>query len=219
MAMMTSPDPMRVLVVDDHDTFAELLVGALDREVDMVCVGHATTGAEGVAMVGRLGADVVLMDIQLPDMDGFAATEQILATDSTVRVVMLTAHASAHLVARAARAGACAFLHKTGHLADVLVTLRTARSGDLAIDPALAARLVKRGVSTPSRPTLTPREQEVLELMGTGKDVTTIARELQMAPHTCRGHVKSLLAKLGAHSQLEAVIVAVRTGLIHLDEV
>ena len=57
MAMMTSPDPMRVLVVDDHDTFAELLVGALDREVDMVCVGHATTGAEGVAMVGRLGAD------------------------------------------------------------------------------------------------------------------------------------------------------------------
>ena len=89
MAMMTSPDPMRVLVVDDHDTFAELLVGALDREVDMVCVGHATTGAEGVAMVGRLGADVVLMDIQLPDMDGFAATEQILAADSTVRVVML----------------------------------------------------------------------------------------------------------------------------------
>jgi len=74
-------------------------------------------------------------------------------------------------------------------------------------------------VSTPSRPTLTPREQEVLELMSTGKDVTTIARELQMAPHTCRGHVKSLLAKLGAHSQLEAVIVAVRTGLIHLDEV
>ena len=93
MAMMTSPDPMRVLVVDDHDTFAELLVGALDREVDMVCVGHATTGGEGVAMVGRLGADVVLMDIQLPDMDGFAATEQILAADSTVRVVMLTAHA------------------------------------------------------------------------------------------------------------------------------
>ena len=160
------------------------------------------------------------MDIQLPDMDGFAATEQILAADSTVRVVMLTAHASAHLVARAARAGACAFLHKTGHLADVLTTVRTARTGDLTIDPALAARLVKRGVSTPVRsPTLTPREQEVLELMGTGKDVTTIARELQMAPHTCRGHVKSLLAKLGAHSQLEAVIVAVRTGLIHLDEV
>jgi DNA-binding NarL/FixJ family response regulator len=219
MATMTSPDPMRVLVVDDHDTFAELLVGALDREVDLSCVGHATTAAEGVAMVDRLRPDVVLMDIQLPDMDGFAATEQILAADSTVRVVILTAHASAHLVARAARAGACAFLHKTGHLSDVLTTLRTARTGDLTIDPALAARLVKRGVTTPSRPTLTPREQEVLELMGTGKDVTTIARELQMAPHTCRGHVKSLLAKLGAHSQLEAVIVAVRTGLIHLDEV
>ena len=131
MAMMTSPDPLSVLVVDDHDTFAELLVGALDREVDLVCVGHATTGGEGVAMVDRLGPDVVLMDIQLPDMDGFAATEQILAADGTVRVVMLTAHASAHLVARAARAGACAFLHKTGHLSDVLTTVRTARTGDL----------------------------------------------------------------------------------------
>src|SRR4051812_37239658 len=69
MAMMTSPDRLRVLVVDDHDTFAELLVGALDREVDLVCVGHATTGGEGDAMVDRLGPDVVLMDIQLPDMD------------------------------------------------------------------------------------------------------------------------------------------------------
>ena len=165
MATMAG-DPTRVLVVDDHHTFAELLMGALQRESDLLCIGHAATGRDGVAMSLQLHAHAVLMDLQLPDMDGFTATERILAQDDTIRVMMLTAHASASLVARAVRAGACAYLNKTGHLVDVLSALRRARRGDLVIAPALIARWDESRERTPFRPTLTPREQDVLELMG-----------------------------------------------------
>jgi DNA-binding NarL/FixJ family response regulator len=160
------------------------------------------------------------MDLQLPDIDGFAATAQIVAINPDVRVIMLTAHVTATVVADAAASGVCGFLPKDGHLADMLTTVRTAEPGSLAVDPALLARLIGEP-QTPSRTLerpLSQRELTVLTRMADGKDVTNIARELSISAHTCRGHVKAVLSKLGAHSQLEAVIIAVRIGLIAIKD-
>jgi len=220
MTTLTDKTTLRVLVVDDHTTFAELLTAAIDREPDLVSVGHASTGTAGVAMFDELRPDVVLMDLRLPDIDGFAATAQIVAIDPTVRVIMLTAHVTATVVADAAASGVCGFLPKDGHLADMLRTVRTAEPGNMAVDPALLARLMGQP-QTPSRVLarpLTQREHSVLAWMADGKDVTNIARELNISAHTCRGHVKAVLSKLGAHSQLEAVIIAVRIGLVAIND-
>jgi DNA-binding NarL/FixJ family response regulator len=211
-------DVLRVLVVDDHRTFAELLTQAIDREPDLVSVGHATTGAGGVSMFAQLRPDVVLMDLQLPDIDGFVATAQIVAMSPGVRVIMLSAHATATVVDKAVTSGACGFLPKDGHFADMLTTIRTARPGALAVDPALVTRLIDKPAAAPPklvRP-LSQRELSVLIHMADGRDVTSIALEMSISSHTCRGHVKSVLSKLGAHSQLEAVIIAVRIGLIQI---
>lgn len=220
MAVLTNCTTLRVLVVDDHSTFAELLTGAIDRERDLVSVGHATNGADAVAMFAELRPDVVLMDVQLPDIDGFAATAQILAMSPDARVIMLTAHVTADAVANAAASGICGFLAKDGHFADLLSTLRTAKRGSLAVDPVLVTRVVDqpRTARHPLARPLSQRELSVLVHMADGRDVTTIAHDLQISSHTCRGHVKSLLSKLGAHSQLEAVVTAVRIGLIQIQD-
>lgn len=213
-------DVLRVLVVDDHRTFAELLTQAIDREPDLVSVGHATTGGGGVSMFARLRPDVVLMDLQLPDIDGFVATAQIVAMSPGVRVIMLSAHATATVVDKAVTSGACGFLPKDGHFADMLTTIRTARPGALAVDPALVTRLIDQpatGRPTLARP-LSQRELSVLIHMADGRDVTSIAQKMGISSHTCRGHVKGVLSKLGAHSQLEAVIIAVRIGLIQISD-
>lgn len=213
-----------MLVVDDHLTFAELLTSALDREPDLVSVGQAHTGADGVTLAREQAPDIVIMDVELPDMDGFAATEAILRDRPGTRVVVLTAHAAPEFVARAATSGACGFLPKDGSLQEMLGTLRSARPGSLAIHPSLLTKLAapqprhpEPAERLPTLPPLTQRERDVLELMGQGKDVRTIARELGISTSTCRGYVKSLLMKLDAHTQLEAVVLAVQHGLLRLN--
>jgi DNA-binding NarL/FixJ family response regulator len=211
---------LRVLVVDDHGTFAELLTAAIDLEPDLVSVGYAPSGGSAVAMYAELRPDVVLMDPQLPDMDGFAAAAQIVAMNPEARVIVLTAHVTATAVATAAASGVCGFLSKEGKLEDLLKTVRTAKPGSLAVDPALVTRLFDqpppagRALARP----LSKRELSVLVGMADGKRVTSIAYELRISSHTCRRHVKNLLSKLGARSQLEAVIIAVRIGLVQIHE-
>lgn len=211
-------DQISVLVVDDHQTFAELLALALLAEPTLRYVGHARTSAEALHMVGMLRPDVVLMDVELPDLDGLATTELLLQRYPQQRVVVLTAHAEAALVARAALAGACGFLPKGGALADVLQALRTAHRGGMVVPAHLLAGALAAPVAGPSAGAaagLTGREREVLTMMGRGSDTRGIARELGISLHTCRGYIKSILAKLGAHSQLEAVMTAIQLGLFN----
>ena len=220
MTLLTNEAELRVLVVDDHSTFAELLTQAIDREPDFVSVGHTSTGAGAVAMFAEHRPDIVLMDLQLPDIDGFAVTAQLVAMSPGVRVIMLTAHVTAAVVADAGTCGACGFLPKDGRFEDLLSTLRTARPGSLAVDPAVLGRLIDQPRTTRrslARP-LSQRELSVLVRLADGRDVTSIAHELRISSHTCRGHVKGVLSKLGAHSQLEAVILAARIGLIQIGD-
>ncbi len=212
--------PTRVLVVDDHLTFAQLLSRALDAEPDLQCVGHSLNAEDGVAAAIDLAPDIVLMDLQLPDRDGISATAELTARDPEMKVLILTAHASPFEMSRAGAAGASGFLAKDGSLDDVLNALRTARRGSLILPAAVLAEFTRPATPPAHGPEspLTPRELEVLRKLGQGLDPRAIANELGVSLHTCRGYVKSILAKLEVHSQLEAVVVASRSGLIQLGE-
>jgi len=206
-----------VVIVDDHRVFAELLALALKSEADFECVGHAQSVADGAALVESLQPDIVVMDVKLGDGDGIAATAELTARYPDLRVVVLTAYVEQQLLQRAAAAKACALLPKDGELVGMLQVLRTAKRGGFSVHPELLRRLVGRAEAPKARPpALTKREQEVLQMLAAGLDARLIAREMNISVNTCRGYVKSLLAKLGAHSQLEAVAIAMRHGLINV---
>ncbi|MBG6179545.1 response regulator [Arthrobacter sp. CAN_A1] len=209
---------IRVLIVDDHATFAELLAQALAREPDLVSVGFATSIGTAIEKFMVLLPDLVVMDYHLPDGDGITAAERILAVAPDTRVVMLTGDPDSQALTRAAGSGICAFLPKDGSLTTLLETLRHSRNGGMMVHPLLVAQLGARR-KTPAPGTrvtaLTQRELEVLQLMAEGRDVRANARALGITENTCRGYVKSILCKLGAHSQLEAVAVAARLGFLN----
>jgi DNA-binding NarL/FixJ family response regulator len=205
-----------VVIVDDHGLFAQLLAMALNAEQDLTCIGQAHSVAAGKAMVEALQPDLVVMDVQLGDGDGIDAAAELTAKHPDLRVVVLTAYVEPRLLQRAAAANACALLPKDGELNGMLHTLRTAQRGGFAVHPELLRRLVSAQEPAAFQPpALTRREQDVLQLLAAGVEVRLIAREVGISVHTCRGYVKSLLAKLGAHSQLEAVAIAMRHGLVH----
>jgi DNA-binding NarL/FixJ family response regulator len=212
----TSNDAVRVLVVDDHQTFAELLAGALASS-GMESVGTARTAAQAVAMVEDLQPDVVVMDIEMPHQDGLAATRRIREVAPRTVVAVVTAHRDPEWVVRAAQAGASAFIPKDGSLTEMIEVLNRVQAGQMLVAPSTFAGGPTSGPpagSANQRPTLTRREQEVLDCLGHGMQVKMIARVLGITLETCRGYVKSLHTKLGARSQLEAVVKAQQVGLL-----
>ncbi len=207
----------RVVVVDDHRTFSDLLALMLGAEPDFDCVGKATSVTTALAMVDELRPDLVLMDVHLGDGDGIAATAELTRIHPGLRVVVLTAHADLALMNRAADAGACCLLTKTGSLPDMLEALRHSRRGGLMVPPALLRTLTMSQPHTISHlPPLTRRERDVLRKLAGGSDARAIAMHLGISVNTCRGYLKSLMLKLGAHSQLEAVVIATSNGLVSL---
>jgi DNA-binding NarL/FixJ family response regulator len=211
-----APQPTTsILVVDDQTTFSDLLAMALNAEPDFTCVGTAPSVAKALAMVEELRPDLVLMDVRLGDGDGVTATAELTRLYPQIRVVVLTAHTDTALMQRAADAGACCLLPKDGSLPDMLEALRTARRGGLVVHPALLKSLIATQPPKPGYlPPLSRRERDVLRMLADGSDAKTIAKDLGIAVNTCRGYVKSLLLKLNAHSQLEAVVIATNHGLV-----
>ena len=209
----------RVLVVDDHRTFAELLATALSA-AGMTSLGTANSGAQAVALARELQPDVVVMDIQMPHQDGLAATRRIREVAPGAVVVVVTAHSDPDWVVRSAQAGASAFVPKDGSLDEMLDVLTRARAGQMLVAPStFAAGVVPTPrVAPDSRPQLTRREREVLDCLARGLPVKGVARVLGITQETCRGYIKSLHAKLGARSQLEAVIRAQQLGLVRLPD-
>ncbi|RTL62628.1 MAG: response regulator transcription factor [Pseudonocardiaceae bacterium] len=196
---------LRVLVIDDHRVFTDLLTLALGLEPDLDCVAVAHTAREGLTRAAATAPDVVVVDIGLPDASGLDVVTAVRRDRPATRVVVLTAHPRPDIADRALRAGAAAFLAKDAPLHRILEALRTADPARPVIGPELAGA---------DRVRLTPREHDVLRQLAQGRDATRAAAALGITVATARGHIKTLMAKLGVHSQLEAVVSADRLGLV-----
>ena len=215
--MAESEDPtVGVLIVDDHRMFSESLARLLEDEEGITVLGVAATGANAIDMVNRLHPNVVLMDYQLPDRDGVTVTAEIRRQNPTAMVVMLTGSTEDRVLLAAIDAGCSGFLTKDRAAAEVVHAVRAAAVGEALISPALLARLLPKLNRTQRSlgEDLSDREREILGFLARGMTNKLIAAELFLSVNTIRNHVQSVLAKLGAHSKLEAVSTAVREGII-----
>ena len=208
-----------VLVVEDQKALAGALAVAIDAQPDLVCVGAANSVEEALPLVATTPPDVVLMDIHLPGVDGIEGTRRLKAALPATRILILTADATPDLLTGAATAGAAGFLAKDSPFPDILAAIRSPIEGKILVEGDILSALLEDTRSSRSSEQaktagLSRREQEVLQLMGEGLDPRAIAGRLVVSPHTARGHVKKIMMKLGAHSQLEAVVTATKIGLL-----
>lgn len=208
-----------VLVVDDHRTFADALCIAIGLQGDMSCRAAARSAEAAFADIDVHGCpDVVLLDVELPGMDGIEAVCVFRSRCPTVRVVLVTADTRAQTLIDAVEAGAHGYLPKSYPFAQLLSQLRRL-DDELVAEPLSLERALRRVPEVPSPPAepdpeLTEREYQILLLLAEGHAVKQVASRLHMSVHTCRGHVATLLRKFDVHSQLAAVVAAARRGML-----
>jgi DNA-binding NarL/FixJ family response regulator len=219
-----SAEPTRVVIADDQDLIRAGLRLVIDRAPGLTVVGEAATGHDAVRVAREARADVVLMDIRMPGLDGLAATRRIAADDSLagVRVLILTTFEVDEFVFEALRSGASGFLGK-GARPDVLIdAIRTVAHGDALLSPSatrgLIARYLRLHDTEPVRPSpllaaLTDREREVVALVADGMSNTEVARQLTLSPLTVKTHANHAMTKLGARDRAQLVVLAYQTGL------
>jgi DNA-binding NarL/FixJ family response regulator len=212
---------IRVLLADDHRMLREGLRRSLTEE-GFDIVGEAENGEEAVRMATDLQPDVVLMDVSMPEMDGVEATRIIRAGDTATQVIMLTMHADNDVLADAIRAGASGYLVKDCSTDEVAEAVRMAYQGDTALSPQLAATMLDevRRLDVPETAeedrVITKREEEVLQLIADGCSTPEVAEQLYISQKTVKNHLASIYQKLDARDRTQAVLQAVRMGIVHL---
>jgi NarL family two-component system response regulator LiaR len=210
--------PIRVLVVDDHAVVREGLRTFLELQEGIEVVGEAGDGEEGVSEAQRLRPDVILMDLTMPGRDGVWAMRRLRDVLPAARVVVLTSFTDDSRLLAAIRAGAAGYLLKNVQPQELARAVRAAHTGGALLDPAVAARLVEAIAKPPpaagAADQLTPREREVLELIGEGRSNKAIALALGVSEKTVKTHVGHLLAKLGVNDRTQAAVYAARAGLL-----
>jgi DNA-binding NarL/FixJ family response regulator len=204
---------IRVMTADDHPVVRAGLSALLANESDLELVAEARDGAEALEMYAAHKPDVVLMDLRMPEMDGVDAIERIREAHPDARIVALTSYDGDADIYRALNAGAYGYLLKDMLGTELVVAVRAAAAGKRVIPPEVAARLAE---FTP-RADLTERETEVLQLAAKGMRNRDIATAIGRTPETVKVHLKHVMEKLQVHDRTEAVIQAVRRGIIHLD--
>jgi DNA-binding NarL/FixJ family response regulator len=208
--------PVRLAIVDDHEMVAAGLAALVSDEPDIEVVGIATTIAAAEELVNNTHPNVVVIDHQLPDGGGPDGTRRLLALDPSINVVMLTASADEHALADALSAGCCGFINKAGPIETLIHAVRAAAKGDAAFPADVVAQLAQlRNQPLPAVGSdLSTRELEVLRALGGGLGTAAMAEMFGLSEHTVRNHVSNILVKLGAHTKLQAVVIAARLGLI-----
>ncbi len=218
---MTSP-PVRVLLVDDDDLMRAGLKAVLSSDSRVEVVGEAGSGREAVERVRALRPDLVLMDVRMPDLDGIAATREIIAAWPEVKVVILTTFEQDDYIFGALNAGASGFLLKRSGPEELLAAIQTVAAGDSLLSPSVTRTVIDRMARQPTPEigpsrlldSLTPREHEVLVLLARGLSNSEIAAELVIEESTVKTHVKRILMKLRLRDRIQAVVFAYESGLV-----
>ena len=210
----------RLLLADDHRMLRDSLRRSME-ENGFEVVGEAGDGAEAVLLAQALRPDVVLMDVSMPNLDGVEATRQITRLVPETQVVMLTMHADGEVMARAIQAGAIGYLVKDCAITDVVSAVRLAASGESVLSPDLALSMLADVKKTPIDPgnghaPVSAREEQVLQLVADGLSLPEVAAELYISVKTVKNHLASIYAKLDARDRTQAVLRAVRMGIIRL---
>jgi DNA-binding NarL/FixJ family response regulator len=212
-------NPIRILIADDHQLFRDGLKGLLNSAPDIDLVGEAASGGEVIRLAASLGPDLILMDLQMPGMNGIEATRRIVQEHPQVKVLMLTMFDDDQSVFSAMRAGARGYVLKGIKHDEMLRAVRAAASGEAIFSPGIASRMIDFFSSMrPSQPQvvfpdLTEREREVLQLLARNYNNTRIASELVLTPKTVRNYVSSILNKLQAADRAEAGERARQAGI------
>lgn len=214
--------PLRVLLVDDHAMLRQGLSLALALQADIAVIGEAGTGGEGVRLAGKLQPDVLLLDLNMPDMDGIEVLQRVRRVSPTTRVLILSGiHADARVYATVV-AGVDGYIVKDATTSELVGAIRSVAAGDAYFHPMITralTRYLQQPAFTPAavQSQLTPRELSVLQLMATSATNKDIAQRLHVGEETVRTHVKSILRKLNQPTRTQAVLEGVRQGLISVD--
>lgn len=209
---MTSSPKISVLVVDDHVFLRDGIRAIVQSQADMEVVGEAEDGADAVEKFERLQPDVVLMDLQMPVMNGVEAIRRIVAKAPQARIIVLTTYSGDAQALRALKAGACSYLLKSGLRKELFDTIRSVHAGGRHLNAAVAADIAFQVMHDP----LTDREVRVLALAAAGNSNKQIADRLDVAEQTVKGHMKTIFAKLDARDRTHAVAMAIKRGVIEL---
>jgi DNA-binding NarL/FixJ family response regulator len=211
---------LRVMLVDDHDLFRTGLRNLLEEQ-GVHIVAEAPDGSIALQLVRELAPDVVVMDLNMPGMNGIEATREITRLAPLTRVLVLTISDQDGDVMDAILAGACGYLMKDSSIQDLMEGIRAASVGESLISPHIASKVLQRIRATSvqsgagvARPELSDRETEVLRLIANGKDNSEIARELHISPKTVKNHISNILMKLQIDNRIQAAVYAVRSGIV-----
>lgn len=211
---MNTASPIRVFVVDDHQVVRTGLTTMLESEPDIVVVGTASSGADAIAQLPSVEVDVLLTDLRMAEMSGEEMIAQLRRSFPELRCAVLTNYHSDEDVFNAMKAGAMAYILKTATFEQIVGAIRSVYAGDRCLPPHIAQQLAQRI----SRSELSAREMEVLQFVARGMKNREIAEKLFISEFTVRNHVISLLEKLDSRDRTEATAVAIRQGLVRLDD-
>jgi len=206
-------EKIRILVADDHPMLREGLIAVLSTRPEFEVVGEAQDGEETLRQAQRLRPDIVLLDLEMPKLDGVAVLRTLKERNPGTRALVFTAYDTDERIAGALRAGAGGYLLKGASRQEIFDAVRTVHAGGTLLGPEAARFILERGGPGEAEG-LTPRELEVLGLLASGLSNARIARELYISERTVKFHVSSILSKLGARNRTEAARIAARRGLI-----
>lgn len=211
--------PIRIIVVDDHPIVRDGLIAILSTQSDFEVIGKAGDGAEAVQQVNTLHPDVLLLDLEMPGMDGVEALRRLREQNASVRTIVFTAFDTDERIVGAVQAGAQGYLLKGAPREEIFNAVRVVHAGGSLLQPVVATKLLRQvtGERDHNNPdALTSREQHVLKLLAHGLQNKEIAAELHITERTVKFYVSSILSKLGAGNRTEAVTIAVQRGLVKL---
>jgi NarL family two-component system response regulator LiaR len=219
---MNNPNPIRVLLAEDHAIVRKGVRTLLSLEKDIDVIGETANGREAVEQVGNLNPDVILMDLVMPELDGIQAIQQIREINPDARVLVLTSFATDDKIFPAIKAGALGYLLKDSDPAELATAIRQVNAGEYSLSPIIARKVLQELNLSPKEPAsvqpLTPREVEVLRMVAQGRSNQQIADKMFISLGTVRAHLSNILGKLHLASRTQATLYALREGLASLDD-